>query len=122
MIFKIRSFPLGREPFLSAKGFCTNLELLDAEYGGSLDRGGRPCRHHSRRQFGAPARAALDVAADLARDRSLPCGFLLEDLELPPLVHVAAIKRGGLGTLIIRIAALHQVWMLVTFFLFFFFV
>lgn len=57
----------------------------------------------------SPARAALDVSADLARDRSLAGGFLLEELELPPLIHVSKIKGGGLRTLIIRIAALKQV-------------
>lgn len=35
----------------------------------------------------SPARAALDFTTNLLGNRSLPRQFLLEELELPPLVH-----------------------------------
>lgn len=35
------------------------------------------------------ARAASDVAGDVLGDRALPGEFLLEELEFPPLVHLA---------------------------------
>lgn len=82
--------------------FSTNLELLDEEDGGSVGLEGvgelEPAIQEADHAVIAPdsdpappARAAPDVAADLARDRHLAGGFLLEELELPPLVHVAEI-------------------------------
>lgn len=40
----------------------------------------------------APARAALYPPLDLRRNRALPGGLLLEELELPPLVHLLRIR------------------------------
>lgn len=39
------------------------------------------------------ARAALDGSSDLGGDGTLATGFLLEELELPPLIHLREGER-----------------------------
>ena len=88
-----------------------HLELLDKEDGGGvgLEAVGE-LESAVEEAYGAiiasegdpppPARAALDLAGDLAGDRGLPGGLLVEELELPPLVHLpclASKTRDAIG-------------------------